>query len=162
MTGGAVAAVDLGASSGRVVVGRVSDRSLDLTEVHRFPNGPVTSPHALHWDAGALRREVLKGLRRAASGTDELTAIGVDAWGVDYGLLDAGGELVADPYHYRDERTARGVERVHALVPPDRLYARTGLQFLPFNTLYQLAAEPETTLADAATMVLILISSAPG
>jgi len=155
MTGGAVAAVDLGASSGRVVVGRVSDRTLDLTEVHRFPNGPVTSPGGLHWDTAALRREVLEGLGRAASASDELASIGVDAWGVDYGLLDAGGELVADPFHYRDERTARGVERVHALVSPDRLYARTGLQFLPFNTLYQLAAESHASLAAAATMVLI-------
>ena len=89
MTGGAVAAVDLGASSGRVVVGRVSDRSLDLTEVHRFPNGPVTSPDGLRWDAAALRREILEGLRRAASAADDLAGIGVDAWGVDYGLLDA-------------------------------------------------------------------------
>ena len=155
MTEGAVAAVDLGASSGRVVVGRVSDRSLDLTEVHRFPNGPVRSNEGLRWDASTLRREILEGLRRAASAADDLAGIGVDAWGVDYGLLDASGELVADPFHYRDERTVRGVERVHAIVPPDRLYARTGLQFLPFNTLYQLAAEPEASLADATTMALI-------
>ena len=155
MTGGAVAAVDLGASSGRVVVGRVSERSLDLSEVHRFPNGPVRTDEGLRWDASALRREILEGVRRAASAADDLAGIGVDAWGVDYGLLDAGGALVAEPFHYRDERTARGVERVHAIVPPDRLYARTGVQFLPFNTLYQLAAEPETSIAGAATMVLI-------
>jgi rhamnulokinase len=155
MTGGTVAAVDLGASSGRVVVGRVSDRALDFSEVHRFPNGPVTSPLGLRWDAAALRREILEGLRRAATVADDLAGIGVDAWGVDYALLDAGGELVAEPFHYRDERTARGVERVHAIVPPERLYERTGLQFLPFNTLYQLAAEPDASLAAAATMVLI-------
>jgi rhamnulokinase len=155
MTEGAVAAVDLGASSGRVVVGRVSERSLDLTEVHRFPNGPVRSNEGLRWDASTLRREILEGLRRAASAAADLAGIGVDAWGVDYGLLDGTGELVADPFHYRDERTARGVERVHAIVPPDRLYARTGLQFLPFNTLYQLAAEPDASLADATTMALI-------
>ena len=117
--------------------------------------GPSRHLSGLRWDAAALRREILEGLRRAASAADDLAGIGVDAWGVDYGLLDAGGELVAEPFHYRDERTARGVERVHALVPPDRLYARTGLQFLPFNTLYQLAAEPEASLAAAATMVLI-------
>ena len=143
MTGGAVAAVDLGASSGRVVVGRVSDRSLDLDEVHRFPNGPGHVARRPPLGHRCPQREVLEGLRRAASAADDLAGIGVDAWGVDYGLLDAGGELVADPFHYRDERTARGVERVHALVPPERLYARTGLQFLPINTLYQLAAEPE-------------------
>ena len=90
----------------------------------------------------ALRREILDGLRRRPRRRrDDLAGIGVDTWGVDYGLLDADGELVADPFHYRDERTARGVERVHAIVPPDALYARTGLQFLPFNTLYQLAAD---------------------
>ena len=102
-----------------------------------------------------LRREILEGLRRAASAADDLAGVGVDAWGVDYGLLDERHELIAEPFHYRDERTARGVERVHAMLPPDRLYARTGLQFLPFNTLYQLAAEPETSLDRAATMVLI-------
>jgi rhamnulokinase len=155
MTGGAVAAVDLGASSGRVVVGRVSDEALELIEVHRFQNGPVPSDEGLRWDARALRREILEGLRRAASAADDLAGVGVDAWGVDYGLLDERHELIAEPFHYRDERTARGVERVHAMLPPDRLYARTGLQFLPFNTLYQLAAEPETSLDRAATMVLI-------
>jgi rhamnulokinase len=155
MTGGAVAAVDLGASSGRVVVGRVAGGSLDLTEVHRFPNGPLASADGLRWDTAALRREVLEGLRRAAASADDLAGIGVDAWGVDYALLDGRGQLVAEPFHYRDERTARGVERVQAIVPPDRLYARTGLQFLPFNTLYQLAAEPESSIEDAASMVLI-------
>ena len=155
MTGGAVAAVDLGASSGRVVVGRVSDEALELIEVHRFPNGPVPSHEGLRWDAQALRREILEGLRRAASAADDLAGIGVDAWGVDYGLLDERHQLIADPFHYRDERTVGGVERVHATLPPDRLYSRTGLQFLPFNTLYQLAAEPESSLARADTMVLI-------
>jgi rhamnulokinase len=157
VSGGAVAAVDLGASSGRVVVGRVTERSLDLEEVHRFPNGPVATPDGLRWDAAALRREVIDGLRRAgsAASADGLASTGVDAWGVDYGLLDTRGELVEAPFHYRDERTARGVERVHAILQPDRLYARTGLQFLPFNTLYQLAAEPDSTLSAAASMALI-------
>ena len=155
MSGGAVAAIDLGASSGRVVVGRVTDESLELEEVHRFPNGPVTSPEGLRWDAKALRTEILEGLRRAAASSDRLTSIGVDAWGVDYGLIDASGRLVHDPFHYRDERTARGVDRVHAIVPPDRLYARTGLAHLPFNTLYQLAAETDEAVSAAHRMALI-------
>jgi rhamnulokinase len=135
VSGGAVAAVDLGASSGRVVVGRVSDRSLDLEEVHRFPNGPLTTRAGLRWEAAALRQAITEGLRRATAAAGELAGIGVDAWGVDYGLLDERGELVQQPFCYRDERTARGVERVHAIVPPERLYERNGLQFLPFNTL---------------------------
>ena len=155
MSGGAVAAVDLGASSGRVVVGRVTDDLLELEEVHRFPNGPVTSPEGLRWDAEALRKEILEGLRRAWASAGYLTSIGVDAWGVDYGLIDAGARLVHDPFHYRDERTARGVERVHSVVPPDRLYARTGLARLPFNTLYQLAAETDEALSAADRIVLI-------
>ena len=155
MTGGAVAAVDLGASSGRVVVGRVTDQSLELEEVYRFPNGPVTSPEGLRWDAQALRGHILEGLRRAAVSAGDLASIGVDAWGVDYGLIDSGGRLVQDPFHYRDERTARGVERVHAIVPPERLYTRTGLAHLPFNTLYQLAAETDEAMSAADQMVLI-------
>jgi rhamnulokinase len=155
VSGGTVAAVDLGASSGRVVVGRVTDRSLELDEVHRFPNGPVASAAGLRWDATALEGQILTGLRRAAQSAGGPASIGVDAWGVDYGLIDADGRLVDDPFHYRDERTARGVERVHAIVPPDRLYERTGLQFLPFNTLYQLAAEADATLAATDRIVLI-------
>jgi len=155
VTGGAVAAVDLGASSGRVVVGRVAAGTLDLAEVHRFPNGPVTSPEGLRWDTAALRGEILDGLRAATSAAGELAGIGVDSWGVDYGLIDADGELVTQPFHYRDDRTARGVERVRASVAPDRLYRRTGIQFLPFNTLYQLAADEDDAIAGAATMCLV-------
>jgi rhamnulokinase len=155
VSGGTVAAVDLGASSGRVVIGRVSERSLDLEEVHRFPNGPLTTRAGLRWEAAALRQAINEGLRRAAAVAGELAGIGVDAWGVDYGLLNERGELVQQPFCYRDERTARGVERVHAIVPPERLYERNGLQFLPFNTLYQLAAEDDAAIAAAADLALI-------
>ena len=129
-----------------------------IARPHGGPPFPERACHVAWRPSMGCRRPQTRGpgrTRRAAASATDVAAIGVDAWGVDYGLLDASGELVADPFHYRDERTARGVERVHALVPPDRLYARTGLQFLPFNTLYQLAAEPETSIADAATMVLI-------
>ena len=84
-----------------------------------------------------------------------MASVGIDAWGVDYGLVDGHGELVDEPFAYRDERTAGGVERVHAVVPPDRLYEVDGLQFLPFNTLYQLAVDDPATLARAASMALI-------
>ena len=143
MTGRLVAAVDLGASSGRVMVGRVGPNELELTEVHRFPNEPVRLPDGLHWDVLRLYREVLAGLRDAAgaAGADGLVSVGVDSWGVDYGLLDGDGEPArrAVPLPRRPDG-ARRSRRVHAVVPPAELYARTGLQFLPFNTLYQLAA----------------------
>jgi rhamnulokinase len=147
-TGTLVVAVDLGATSGRVILARVSgDASpvLELEEVARFPNEPVQREDGLHWDILALREAVLNGLtdaRTAAERAGErIASIGIDSWAVDYGVL-RGGELMAEPFHYRDSRTARGVERVHALVPFEELYARNGLQFLPFNTVYQFAADP--------------------
>jgi rhamnulokinase len=154
-----VAAVDIGASSGRVMLGRVGDGRLEVEEVHRFSNEPVRLPSGLHWDAVGLFRETLTGLRaaRAALRPGEVIAsIGIDSWAVDYGLLDARGDLVGTPFCYRDERTARGVERVHAVVSPADLYAVNGLQFLPFNTLYQLAAEHGTPRWDRATTLLLI------
>jgi len=159
VTGRLVAAVDLGASSGRVMVGRVAPNELELTEVHRFGNDPVRLPGGLHWDILRLYREVLVGLRaaaRAAEPAEGLVSIGVDSWGVDHGLLDATGALLGNPVHYRDERTASAVPEVHAIVPPAELYARTGIQHLPLNTIFQLAAERRTPiLAIARTMLMI-------
>jgi len=159
VTGRLVAAVDLGASSGRVMVGRVAPNELELTELHRFPNDPVQLPSALHWDILRLYREVLIGLRaaaRAAEPADGLVSIGIDSWGVDHGLLDEAGVLLGNPVHYRDARTAAVVPEVHALVAPDDLYARTGIQHLPFNTIYQLAAARATpAFGLARTMLLI-------
>ena len=145
-----LAAVDLGATSGRVMVGTVGAASLGLEEVHRFPNGPVADADgALHWDIGRLYREVLTGLREAGP----VDAVGIDSWAIDYGLLDADGQLLGDPFCYRDSRTTGMPEKVRKLVGDEELYAVTGLQHLPFNTIYQLAAEP--SLSDAATMLLI-------
>ncbi len=156
MTGGLVAAVDLGASSGRVMVGQVAPDELELTEVHRFPNDPVRLPDGLHWDILRLYREVLTGLRAATRAANGLVSIGVDSWAVDYGLLDEAGSLLGDPYHYRDDRTSAAVEMVHGAIAPADLYARTGLQFLPFNTIYQLAAARGTAaFSGARTMLLI-------
>ncbi|HEY7132868.1 MAG TPA: rhamnulokinase family protein, partial [Candidatus Limnocylindrales bacterium] len=152
---GSVVAVDLGASSGRVVVGRVGPGNLELAEVHRFPNEPVERPGGLHWNAAALRRETIEGLRRAAAAAGDVLSVGIDTWGVDYGLVDEAGELLDDPFHYRDGRTARGMERVDAAIDREALYARTGLQVMPFNTLYQLAATSPAVLDRAATMLLM-------
>jgi rhamnulokinase len=144
MTVTAFAAVDLGASSGRVMLGRVGPEHSDhieLTEVHRFRNGGVRLPDGLYWDVLGLYTDVLTGLRAAAR-EEHLAGLAVDSWAVDYGLLDAHGTLQGNPRHYRDPRTDAVIDDVHAKLDPARLYGVTGLQFLPFNTLYQLAAEP--------------------
>src|SRR3954452_2254267 len=132
---GAVAAIDLGASSGRVIVGRVSGGRLVLEEVHRFPNEPVQLEDGLYWDILRLHHEVIAGLRQASRSAPDLLSVGIDTWGVDVGFLDAAGSLVANPVHHRDPRNIPAVERVHAGIAPAALYARTGLQVMPFNTL---------------------------
>jgi rhamnulokinase len=155
MTGGAHVAVDLGAASGRVMVGAAGPGRLELQEVHRFSNDPVSLPDGLHWDVLRLHHEILEGLRRAGRAERELRSIGIDSWGVDYGLVDEGGRLLGNPHHYRDLRTVPAVEAVHARVAPDRLYARNGLQVMPFNTIYQLAASRGTAELDAAATMLL-------
>lgn len=138
-----VAAVDLGASSGRVMLGRVAPGRLELTEVHRFRNGAVRLPDGLYWDVLGLYQDVLIGIRDAARQDGDLAGIGIDSWAVDYGLLDHRGALIGNPRHYRDPRTAAVLDTVHHRVPAAELYAVNGLQHLPFNTLYQFTAEPD-------------------
>lgn len=138
------------------MVGRVSPSELELTEIHRFPNEPVRLSDGLHWDILRLYREVLTGLREATRVADDLVSIGVDSWGVDYGLVDADGSLLGNPHHYRDDRTGPSVEAVHAIVPPAELYQRTGLQVLPFNTIYQLAAARGTSVFELARTMLLI------
>ncbi|HEX8631437.1 MAG TPA: rhamnulokinase family protein [Catenuloplanes sp.] len=142
-------AVDLGASNGRVMVGRVTRDTVDLQEAYRFANEPVRLPDGLHWDIVGLYRTVLAGLRIAARA--DARSVGIDSWAVDYGLLDATGALLGLPYHYRDARTAE----VAAPVDPAELYAVTGIQHLPFNTIYQLLAEPPGRLGAAASLLLV-------
>ena len=151
----AVAAVDLGASGGRVMVGQVGHGQLDLHEAHRFANTPVRVLGTLHWDILGLYRGMLDGLGAAARAFD-LASVGIDSWGVDYGLLDAGGALLGNPVHYRDTRTDGVVGEVLAKVPAADLYAVTGIQQMPINTIYQLAAAARTPqLAAARTLLLI-------
>ena len=142
----AVAAVDLGASSGRVMRGVVSDGRVELEEVRRFGNGPVRVGATLHWDVLGLYREVLEGLRAAG----EVASVGIDTWAVDYGLLDRTGALVGNPVHYRDARTDGIAETL-----PD-LYSSNGLQVLPFNTIYQLVAAAGTPALAAAKDLLLI------
>src|SRR5699024_2141800 len=151
----AFAAVDLGATSGRVMRAEVGEQGATLREAHRFANGPYFDGAALRWDIRALWREILTGLRLAA-GDGPLSGIGIDSWAVDYGLLDADGNLLADPVAYRDERTKPVIDAVHERISPERLYAISGMQFMPFSTIYQLAAEAQGPVLASARHLLLL------
>jgi len=143
------AAVDVGASGGRVMRGVVDDDGVALDAVHRFANGVIERGGHLRWDIQRIHHEVLEGLARIP----DATSIGIDTWGVDYGLVADTGELFADPISYRDERTAKAVDAVHRVISPEALYHITGTQQLRFNTIYQLAVE--TRLAEAQHAVLV-------
>ena len=148
----AFAAVDLGASSGRVMVGSFGPGELTLTEARRFPNEPVRAGGTLYWDILSLYRGVLAGL--AAAGP--VASIGIDSWAVDYGFVDATGALLGNPVHYRDGRTDGVPERLAELIGDEKLYEITGLQRLPFNTIYQLAAARGTPQYEAASRLLLI------
>ncbi|MGW6020498.1 rhamnulokinase [Streptomyces sp. NPDC055099] len=149
------AAVDLGASSGRVMVAEAGPDTLTLQEAHRFPNRPVRTAGTLHWDVLSLYAGILDGLRAAGSAAP-LTSIGIDSWAVDYGLLDADRTLLGNPVHYRDTRTEGIAATAWATVPPTELYATTGIQYAPFNTLYQLIAARKTAQLAAAENLLLI------
>jgi rhamnulokinase len=154
-----LAAVDLGASSGRVVTAEVGPDRLDVREAHRFDNGPVPVGHrdgaTLYWDALGIYREVLHGLRVAGS-PGALAGVGIDSWAVDYGLLARDGSLLGNPVSYRDRRTDGVMQRVLEKVSPRELYDITGLQQLPFNTLYQLVSALDTPALEAAETMLLV------
>lgn len=156
----ALAAVDLGASSGRVLVGRLDGGRLITHEAGRFTNRPVPVPVAggtrLHWDVLALWAGIRDGLRAAARDHGPVGSVGVDTWAVDFGLLDADGALLGDPVHYRDGRTAGVADAFAALLPPAAHYAATGTQVQPFNTVYQLVAAGGTAARRAADRVLMV------
>ena len=151
MTDAVVAAVDLGASAGRVIAARVNSSGIELHEVIRFPNEPVSAGGTLYWDILRLYGSVVSGLRSAAT-SFRLASAGIDSWGVDYGLLDATGALVGNPVHYRDSRT----EGVAVPVTHADLYPVTGIQYLPFNTIYQLSAAAGTPALLAAKTLLLI------
>lgn len=149
-------AFDLGAESGRAVLGHLRSGILTIEEVHRFPNVPLKEKGSLRWDVSRLWLEVRKALANLQFTT--LSSIGVDAWGVDYALLGKDGELLENPYHYRDRRTEGVMEEAFRRVPREEIYGATGIQFLPINTIYQLLAEKSGTpaiLAAAKQMVTI-------
>jgi rhamnulokinase len=158
-----VAAVDLGAQSGRVAEVAFDGSRVSLTERHRFANVPVRDGARLHWDILRLYRDVLDGLRATAGHAPNLASIGVDSWAIDFGLLDGAGELVGNPVHYRDRRRAEAVDDVLARVPRSELYRRTGIQHLPINTIFELAAmvqsrDPALEIADTLLLIPDLIN----
>jgi len=148
-------AVDLGATSGRVIAGRVEGGAIRHEVVTRFPNGPVEHADGLHWDASGLYGHIQDGLSKSFQLHDDVISIGVDSWAVDYGLLRK-NELLHEPFHYRDDRTGRGIEAVHAQMPFEEVFRRNGLQFLPFNTVYQLAAEDWGGSSGTAEKLLLI------
>ncbi len=132
-------AVDLGAESGRVMLVGVTDAALTLQEVRRFPNGPQTLNGALHWDFDRLMNEIKAGIKEAAALQPQIQSIGVDTWGVDYGLIDKNGRLIEAPYHYRNSRN-EVMDQAFETMPRETIYNHTGIQFMPINSLYQLIA----------------------
>lgn len=133
-------AIDLGAENGRVNVGTLSEDNLTLDEIHRFANGPIGQDGALRWDFDRLMTEIKAGLRKALGSGQGTASIGVDTWGVDFGLLDAHGRLIENPYHYRDKRTDGMLEKAFGLMPRDKIYRHTGIQFMQLNSLFQVLA----------------------
>ena len=133
-------AVDLGAESGRVMLATCTQEELSIKEIHRFPNGPIEQNGALHWDFVHLMTEIKAGLKKALQVEPKVCSIGVDTWGVDYGLLDAQGQLIENPYHYRDQRNNGMIDKAAEILPREKIYALTGIQFMQFNTVFQVLA----------------------
>ncbi|MEU0269466.1 rhamnulokinase family protein [Nocardioides sp. NPDC006303] len=150
-----VAAVDLGATSGRVMSGRIGGGRVEIDQLHRFPNGAVRVRGSLFWDVLDIHREVLTGIREVAR-TGPLHGIGIDSWAIDHGLLDHDGQLLGQVFSHRDARVEGIAEKVVAQIGAATLYGTTGIQQLPFNTIYQLVAARGTTALDAAETMLLL------
>ncbi|MCB0188110.1 MAG: rhamnulokinase, partial [Caldilineaceae bacterium] len=152
-------AFDFGAESGRAMIGTFDGDHLTLAEVHRFPNTPVRLPGAMHWNILQLWQEIKHGIGQALHHSNgALSSVGIDTWGVDFGLLDRSGALIGNPTHYRDDRTDGMLDAAFARVPRAEIFGQTGIQFMQINTLYQLFAMVQNNapaLANAATFLTI-------
>ena len=146
-------ACDLGAESGRIMLGSLENGILTIEEIHRFPNVPSKNGSSMHWDVPALFTGVKEGLKKAAARKLPFASISCDSWGLDYFLLDDRGEIIPPTFHYRDERTERGVKAVLAKVPWETVFAETGIQFMVINSIYHLAAETPERLAKAGMIL---------
>ncbi len=135
-----ILAYDLGASSGRALLGRLTDRKIEVEELHRFSNDPVQVGDRLHWDILRLFHEIKQGLLKAKYQGVSPQSLAIDSWAVDFGLIGKNGELLGNPYHYRDRHTDGVMGRLFSEIPKSEIFKRTGIQFLPFNTIFQLYA----------------------
>jgi rhamnulokinase len=153
-----ILAVDLGAESGRGIVGRFDGSRLQLDVVHRFPNGPVQTLDTLHWDVLRLYSEILAGLRKCAAEMGGVDSVGIDTWGVDFALLGRGGTLLGNPRHYRDPHTENIMDAAFQRVPRAEMFRQTGMQFMRFNSVFQLLAlqRDRSPLLDAAENLLFI------
>lgn len=151
-------AFDLGAGSGRATIGRWDGARIDCRLLHRFSNDPVWFGRHLHWDILRLCHEIKRGLQLARTGAKEIVSMGIDSWALDFGMLDKNGDLLANPHHYRDPQNAEMPDRVWKLIAKEELYAITGIQMMPINSLYQLAAlqaANSPVLSQAGTFLMI-------
>ncbi len=153
-----VLAVDFGASNGRVMLSKFDGSKITTEEIYRFPNEPVKIGNRLYWDFLRLVHELKNGLRIAANKGIKIHSIGIDTWGVDYGLLDKNDELISNPIHYRDSRTTGVLEDVKNVIPLKEIYEITGVQFLELNTLFQLYVDSKTRkeILDQAETLLLM------
>ena len=157
-------AIDLGAESGRVMLSTVDSQTMTLKEAHRFGNGPIQKDNSLRWDFNSLMKEIKTGVAAAVKQSNgPIAGIGVDSWGVDFGLLDADGSLVDTPYNYRDSRTDGMLEKAFELMDKRSVYDNTGIQFMQLNTIYQLLAmrlanDPSLTKAKSLILIADLVA----
>ncbi|MBA4493790.1 rhamnulokinase [Paenactinomyces guangxiensis] len=154
-----ILAFDLGASSGRAVVGRFDGDTIEMKEIHRFSNDPVQVGNRLYWDILRLFHEVKQGILKSChQGDKSLKSIAIDSWAVDFGLIGKHGELLGNPYHYRDHQTNGMMEEVFSLIPREEIFSRTGIQFMPINTIYHLFSMKKAgspILEHAETLLMI-------
>jgi rhamnulokinase len=151
-------AFDFGASSGRLMMSRFDGKTIKIEEIYRFENEPVRIGKRLYWDILRLFHEMKNGLKKAASMNLEISSIGIDTWGIDYGLLDKNDNLLSNPLHYRDNRTENVLEHIDNIVTFEEIYKSTGIQYLNFNTIYQLISDKEIRgdlLKEAKSLLLI-------
>jgi sugar (pentulose or hexulose) kinase len=139
-----VLAFDYGASSGRSILGKFDGNKLSISEIHRFDNNPILINNSIYWDILRLFYEMKEGIRKCInSGNTDISGIGVVTWGVDFGLLDKNGDLLCNPYHYRDNRTESMIEKASSYISKEEIYNTTGIAFQKFNTLYQFLSMKE-------------------
>ncbi|HPN85150.1 MAG TPA: FGGY family carbohydrate kinase, partial [Victivallales bacterium] len=138
------------------MIGRISDGKMEITEAHRFPNGPVEKDGTLQWDIDSIFAELKSGLRKALQTEGGISGVGIDTWGVDYAIVRSNGKFARNPYHYRDKRTEGVPEKVYKIISPEDLYRRTGIQYMILNTIFQIYAHKERHPEDMDGTVLMM------